>query len=152
MVRRRGMRGHHAGCDTIAGDMNSYAVTGKRPEPCPECGSENVRWRGRRWYDVPLNFLRYLVEAFFHALGFGGKSSSDYAPEFGEALQHQKMYDDRMSAQTPRRFWRCPSCKQRGEIFDDLAETSRGALSQTHNRAQDYYYRQNDTNKRQPRR
>jgi hypothetical protein len=123
--------------------MNSYAVTGKT-DPCPNCGSQDVRWRGRRWYDIPLNFLRYIVEALLHTLGFGSKSPSQYAPEFREALQHEKLYDDRMSAQTPRRFWKCPACKQRGEVFDDLGELGRSTLAQTYDRAQDYYYRQND--------
>jgi hypothetical protein len=123
--------------------MNTHGATGQF-DPCPNCGSEDVRWRGRRWYDVPLNFLRYIVEALLHTLGFGSKSPSQYAPEFREALQHEKLYDDRMSAQTPRRFWRCPSCKQRGQVFDDLDELGRNTLAQTYDRAQDYYYRQND--------
>lgn len=123
--------------------MNSYAVTGKS-DPCPNCGSEDVRWRARRIYDVPLNFLRYLVEAFLHALGFGSKSPSQYAPEFSQYLVQRKIYDDRFSAQTPRRFWRCPACKQRGQAFDDLGEHDRSALCASHDRAMDYYHRQND--------
>jgi hypothetical protein len=130
--------------------MNSYAVTGK-PDPCPNCGSEDARWRGRRWYDVALNFTRYVIEAFLHTLGFGAKSPSQYAPEFSQALEHQKMYDDRMSAQTPRRFWRCPSCKQRGEVFDDLGEDGRSAQAEAQQRAMDYYFRQNDNQEPPPR-
>jgi hypothetical protein len=123
--------------------MNSYDVTGKS-DSCPNCGSENVRWRGRRWYDVPLNFIRYVIEAFFHTLGFGAKAPSQYAPEFSQYLEQQKIYDDRMSAQTPSRFWKCAACKQRGEVFDDLGGEDRSALAETRDKAMDYYYRQND--------
>ena len=43
--------------DTMTG-MNAYGEV----DPCPNCGSTNVRWRRRRFSDVVLTHARYLAD------------------------------------------------------------------------------------------
>jgi hypothetical protein len=92
-------------------------------EPCPMCGSREVRWRQRRWYDVLRTWLRWLVEAVLSAFGGGRKSS--YSPVIGDPQGYSyeaqvAAFDHRWSIQTPRSFWRCSDCRRRGYVFDPL--------------------------------
>ena len=97
-------------------------------EPCPDCGSNDVRWRRRRFYDVLLTYLRYLVDSI--ATTGATKSSvpgsilSDRANR-ARVVAHQyrearKLYEDRVGTKTASRFWKCRACGHRGQVFDDL--------------------------------
>lgn len=82
-------------------------------ETCPLCGSASVRWRGRRPYDVPLTWLRYVGELVAGAFlsRQGAKFPHEMpglADEYREAATGHK---------TPRRFWRCSACQQKGHEF-----------------------------------
>ena len=106
------------------------AATGQ-PDPCPVCGSTNVRWRGRRFYDIPFNFFRFLaVGALGGLIGTSGASTSPRIGVTGidnrlatHAYQKEReLYEARADSATPRRFWKCLDCKQHGEDFGSLAE------------------------------
>jgi hypothetical protein len=111
--------------------MNTYAVTGKF-EPCPRCGSEDVRWRGRRWYDVINNNLRGFIEWGVAMLFRPRRDSLSYpiptsrADELrlaaieSDALLNAHEYNT--AFMTPRRYWKCRACRQRGEVYDDVLE------------------------------
>lgn len=87
-------------------------------QPCPVCDSTNIRWRGRRLYDVPLTWARHFVEmlnmgASRQAMGMRRSRYADYPTHVrAEALQ------GRTGLRTATRFWRCRDCKNRGEVFD----------------------------------
>ena len=114
-----------------------------RREPCPKCGSEDVRWRRRTARDVVLTALRSNVERLLHPV-FGsstrpvdigsaadlvyGSSSTDrvfdddqYAVQvLSEEYRRVRMaYDDKVSSTTASRFWKCSDCGQCGEVLDD---------------------------------
>lgn len=94
-------------------------------DPCPMCGSTNVWWRGRRWYDVPLTWLRYIIVAPIEMV-FGTKQRASGG--IGHTAHHisyeaaRDAYDDRMSVATGRWFWRCGSCGERGQVFEDIGQ------------------------------
>ena len=85
--------------------------------PCPNCGSRNVRWRKRRWYDGPLNFLETMFSGATSMRtddGISAMERSGMDPSFmrqrGIDEQHRKM-----GRHTAELFWRCPDCRLKGE-------------------------------------
>jgi hypothetical protein len=96
-------------------------------QKCPICDSANVRWRGRRLYDVPLTWSRWFVEMFTLNLI---RSTSPRRVYRGPATVRRQLQQEHLEAQTGRktatRFWRCPDCKNHGEVFD--AEAKRGRV------------------------
>lgn len=87
-------------------------------ETCPLCGSASVRWRGRRPYDVLLTWLRYVGEMIAQALFRGEDRHRYFDPEWLERQNFQNEYREAATGhKTPRRFWRCSACKQRGHAF-----------------------------------
>jgi hypothetical protein len=77
-------------------------------DPCPSCGSPNVSWRNRRFYDV---LLTWLTASFSSAYFWtdDGPWAYDLPPE---------VYTPPLSLETPERFWKCPDCLQSGEEFE----------------------------------
>jgi rubrerythrin len=101
------------------------ARTGQ-PEPCPMCGSADVRWRRRRWYDGARNGMRYSIEAVlstvFRQRSVTGMRDVDVWQERNQALMdaHRiKAHDHALSSKTADRFWRCRACKREGHVFHD---------------------------------
>ena len=101
--------------------------------PCPNCGSGNVRWRRRRFYDVILTYARYLADVVVSTLfGMGqtriaGGGSHSAGRANLQALAYsesRQFYESRMGTKTASRFWRCPDCRKKGQVFDRL----RGAV------------------------
>jgi predicted RNA-binding Zn-ribbon protein involved in translation (DUF1610 family) len=89
--------------------------------PCPSCGSKNVRWRKRRWYDGPLNFL----ETMFSGAGTirtddgispMARSTMDAGFMRERGIEEQKR---KMGRRTAELFYRCSDCRSSGEDFDD---------------------------------
>jgi hypothetical protein len=99
-----------------------------QPRACPICNSSDVRWRGRRFYDVPLNWLRYVVEYCLQVFTNSRRQTYYVAPPGSmrdaparyHYEQHRQALDERASTMTPRAFWRCRSCGNRGQIFDEI--------------------------------
>jgi hypothetical protein len=85
--------------------------------PCPECGSRNVRWRKRRWYDGPLNFIETML------IGVGTIRTDDGIDPMARSGMDPSFMRDRgiqetrrqMGRRTARLFWRCSDCNQKGE-------------------------------------
>lgn len=97
-------------------------------QPCPICNSANVRWRGRRPYDVPLTWGRWLGELLY--MGSSRQALSMRRPGAGQYRDYrsnmrQEMLEARTGLTTATRFWRCPDCKNHGEVFGAKAKRSR---------------------------
>ena len=123
--------------------MDSVA---REPVPCPNCGSRNVRWRNRRPYDVLLTWARYFADTVLSviftrgaqpALGYG---SDHHARSEIFALRYRRQraaYEASVGLTTADRFWRCPDCKQRGQVFcglDTQLTSLRADLASTEDR------------------
>jgi hypothetical protein len=113
---RRGVDGG----DTIGGAMID-AKTGQ-VRPCPICNSVNVRWRGRRPYDVPLTWSRHFIEMLF-------SSTMASTPRRSARVYRERLVGELLEARTGGRtataFWRCPDCRNKGDVFDQSAKRSR---------------------------
>jgi rubredoxin len=89
--------------------------------PCPECGSRNVRWRKRRWYDGPLNFIETMLT------GAGTIRTDDGIDPMARSGMDAGFMRDRgiqetrrqMGRRTAELFWRCPDCKLKGEANEN---------------------------------
>src|SRR5437879_4041090 len=98
--------------------------------PCPDCGSTDVRWRPRRFYDVVFTYVRWFVDSIAGALfrstrsTVAGSGFSDRTNEGRlaavEYAEERKLYEDRIGTKTASRFWKCRSCGHRGQVFDNL--------------------------------
>ncbi len=116
------------------------ARTGQ-PRPCPDCGSTNVRWRGRRWHDVIRTWLRHFAD-YLPAAAFGigrpkvGDSSVGAQQTFQDGWpisisnhqaeeivrrsqyeQSREVYDIETGYVTPDLFWKCGDCRRKGHVF-----------------------------------
>jgi hypothetical protein len=127
----------------MIGDMTTEAriAAAKGIDPCPMCGSADVRWRRRRWFDVARTWLGSLAE---HALHFvlsksttratipGARSSApsyfpdpktermiDNANRVAHYGKSRELYESELSFVTAARFWRCRTCKREGHMFAD---------------------------------
>ncbi len=106
--------------------MNAYGEVG----PCPNCGSTNVRWRHRRFYDVILTYLRYLTDVTAGTLFGagrtsipGGSGSQRAAQAYLDAAQYRQertIYESRAGTMTAKRFWKCPDCHEKGQVFEGV--------------------------------
>ena len=106
--------------------MNAYGEV----DPCPNCGSTNVRWRRRRFSDVVLTHARYLADLVVSTLfgtgqtriaGSSGSRSAGRANLQAVAYsESRQFYESRMGTKTAARFWKCPDCHKKGQIFDNV--------------------------------
>ncbi len=105
-------------------------------DPCPNCGSPDGRWRRRRIFDVVLTWIRYAAD---NALGrfFGANKSTVAGGAYSEradearldALRYsteRRIYETRVGTTTAVRFWKCPACRKKGEVFDEPADLIAG--------------------------
>jgi hypothetical protein len=94
--------------------------------PCPNCGSNKVRWRKRRWYDGPLNFIETMM------MGASRIQSQDGVSPMMRSGMDAKFAHERQIAEHPSTanrataalFWRCPDCKQSGEDQPDDTQSA----------------------------
>jgi hypothetical protein len=101
----------------VVGVESSRTAMSFKDWPCPECGSRNVRWRKRRWYDGPLNFIETMLT------GAGTIRTDDGIDPMARSGMDSGFMRDRgvqetrrqMGRRTAELFWRCPDCKQKGE-------------------------------------
>jgi hypothetical protein len=85
--------------------------------PCPICNSTHVRWRGRRVYDVPLTWARHFTEVLYSGTMSSGMARQRSAGQYRERLQGQ-ILEANTGGRTATRFWRCPECRHKGEVYD----------------------------------
>jgi len=81
---------------------------------CPNCGSTNVVWRRRRFYDI---LLTWLGASLTNAPLWAGDCFY-----WSEDLPIEAYLP--VSLETPLRFWRCTPCRQTGEEFDPDSNTA----------------------------
>lgn len=119
-----------------------------RPTPCPNCGSTNARWRNRRLYDFVFTWTRFAADTVLSTLFVRGASptaDSRYVPEWqlgsqAESWSYQRRraaYESKVGLAVAKRFWRCPDCRQKGQVFSGLDETlttDRAALASMEDR------------------
>src|SRR5687767_14623288 len=87
--------------------------------PCPECRKTNVRWRNRRWYDGPMNFIETMLSGGGSIRtddGISAMERSRMDPGFmrDRGIEEQQR---KMGRHTAELFWRCPDCKSSGEAM-----------------------------------
>jgi hypothetical protein len=116
--------------------MDSIA---SEPVPCPNCGSRKARWRNRRPYDILFTWLRSFADASLATILGGGWARSAgrrYSAPDEVYDRARAAYELKVGFVTAARFWRCPDCKQRGQIFsglDDVLSTRRAHLASIEN-------------------
>jgi hypothetical protein len=94
------------------------------------CGSINVRWRSRRWYDVLFTNVRWYLDRAVGGLLKAGRTESvdlsfDAASDQRQldAIRYRKRrdwYEDQAGGMTARRFWKCGDCHRKGEDFGNI--------------------------------
>jgi hypothetical protein len=95
--------------------MSAYAM-GQR-QPCPHCGaSDGVRWRGRRPWDFAFTWMRWWVELIASLVSPPGRQPVLWEDQNREEFRAE-MLEAKTGHKTPKRFWRCASCKQEGHVF-----------------------------------
>jgi hypothetical protein len=77
---------------------------------CPNCSSSRVRWRKRRFYDV---ILTWLVAGLLSSGMYAQYDDMSWPSAYYVA--ERPIENPSISWATPRRFWRCPDCGQRGD-------------------------------------
>ena len=99
---------------------------------CPSCRSRNVRWRNRRPYDVIFTWVRYFADAFLSTI-FSRGATPTIGMRYGDRVlrsqasaelykRARSAYEMRIGLTTADRFWRCPDCKQKGQVFSGIDE------------------------------
>jgi hypothetical protein len=107
--------------------MSANLAAAKGIEPCPMCGSDQVRWRKRRPTDFVLNTMRAFVEWLWSGLSFQARVRYRQNPLIEQGYVDPSTADvpevalDAREAstghRTPRRFWRCKACNREGHVF-----------------------------------
>ena len=93
---------------------------GRTVDACPLCGSAEARWRGRRPWDFPLTWLRWIVELIASAFASQRRAEERYYWGYGDRTQDEmrgEMSEANTGLRTPRRFWKCRACKRKGHEF-----------------------------------
>jgi hypothetical protein len=90
-------------------------------DPCPNCHSTNVRWRNRRWYEGPLNFIETMLTGAGSirtddGIGAMERSAMDAGHMRDAGINEARR---KMGRRTAERFWRCPDCRQHGEYHSE---------------------------------
>lgn len=95
------------------------------PEPCPNCGSRNARWRKPRPLDVPLTWGAFMIDFVLGGAGRDRATALPYGPgmpadsgttaTYGELKER---FDMKVGLKVPEAFWRCPDCRKKGEVRD----------------------------------
>src|SRR5262245_829495 len=102
----------------IIAPMNANIATAKGIDPCPMCGSDDIRWRKRRPTDFVLTWMRWFVELIASAFGSDERRIERvWLPERGRAEMRTEIREANTGLKTPRRFWRCKACRREGHLF-----------------------------------
>jgi hypothetical protein len=91
---------------------------------CPNCQSRNVRYRKRRWYDGPLNFVETMLS------GATVMKTNDGIGPYAHSYMNARHMEERQVQEvrkirgrpTAELFWKCPDCKSKGETFEEEVE------------------------------
>lgn len=124
--------------------MSASIAAAKGIDPCPMCGSDQVRWQNRRWYDVVRTWIRFAAESIIHPLLGGQTSRASIPGAVGEpstdlpdmrtdrAIRNhslelnyavtREVYEAHVAGETARAFWRCKTCGRKGEQFANAAQ------------------------------
>lgn len=96
-------------------------MAAQKNDPCPNCQSTKVRWRKRRWYDGPLNFIETMLSGAGQIRTHEGMSAMGRSYLDAQDMNQRSIQETRkeMGRRTADRFWRCPDCKQHGEFRAD---------------------------------
>ena len=81
-------------------------------DACPKCGSTRLHWRNRRFYDLVLTWLATSLSS---SMAWG---DCDSPWLYDLPLEY---YAQPPSLETPKRFWKCLDCLERGEQFEPPA-------------------------------
>ena len=91
---------------------------------CPNCQSHEVKWRKRRWYDGPLNFIETMLTGATVMKTNDGISPMHHSMMDARYMEQRQLQEVRRirGRATAELFWKCPVCKSKGEAFyEDLA-------------------------------
>jgi DNA-directed RNA polymerase subunit M/transcription elongation factor TFIIS len=91
---------------------------------CPNCQSKDVIWRKRRWYDGPLTFIETMLTGATVRRTNDGISPMQQSYMDASFMERQQVneFKQMMGRRTAELFWKCPTCKSKGEAFEeDLA-------------------------------
>ena len=100
---------------------------------CPLCNSSDVEWRQRRATNVLVTWFRYVTDFLFNATLKGGQlRPSGFSPgayrdartfdaphrsDVGDSFHVSNTTHQALA--TPRFFWHCRHCGNKGEVYDD---------------------------------
>ncbi len=108
--------------------MEAHIAAARGHEPCPNCGSADVSWRGRRWWESLRRALANAIEWPFTVLASTSRTPSltltrqptQRGVDASQYWRLRKAYDSRVAALPPR-IWQCRACDRRGEIHPGYA-------------------------------
>ena len=88
-------------------------------DSCPSCGSSRVRWRKRRWYDGPLNFIETMMSGATVINANHDIGALDRAMMSPRTMERTDIQEGRkmMGRRTAELFWKCPDCEESGEDY-----------------------------------
>ena len=89
-------------------------------EPCPMCGSGDVRWRTPRAYDVVFGWGRGAVEGLLATAGIGRYRPNDRVAVrlYPHHFEHEKpAHDETAAGPGSARLLRCRSCGASGRYL-----------------------------------
>lgn len=110
-------------------DRNTEAqiAAARGHDPCPNCGSADVTWRGRRWHESLRRAVANMIEWPFRMMNSASRSPSGglWATRGHlDADRHWRLrnsFDNRVAALDPR-IWMCAACGKRGEMYPEYAD------------------------------
>jgi hypothetical protein len=111
--------------------MSANLAAAKGIEPCPMCGSDQVRWRKRRPTDFVLTWGRWCVELIASMFASGQLRQQHREHHSLQNDLNSTIYEDfartrdtareqreaNTGHRTPKRFWRCKACNREGHVF-----------------------------------
>ena len=78
----------------------------------------NVKWRDRRFYDIPLTWTRHGIETLFIGLFTANARPRYRSPRTIQSHMRVEAIEAQTGSRTATSFWRCPECKQHGEVYE----------------------------------
>ncbi len=98
--------------------MSANIAAAKGIEPCPMCGSDQVKWRKRRPTDFVLTWMRWFVELVGSLIASDRRQMERiWMPDHAREDMQSEMREAATGHKTPRRFWRCTACHREGHVF-----------------------------------
>jgi len=93
-------------------------------EPCPSCGSKNIRWRRPRPLDVPLTWASFLVDYAFGGAGHDQATAIGGPGMYGDTAtskaygELRERFEIKVGLKVADAFWKCPDCRKSGGVSD----------------------------------